>query len=310
MTVTLKRNWGRSAAHGDFQAMCDYCGVMWPRSRLYRDGSGLLVCPHEGLGKDLVTLSEENARAASEDRMIRPIGDGGNFDPVWLPEFDAGVTPQDTFGDKLLFWNEGNIDTRKEGVAGWRDRSERRNHWVAPSGDSPLLAKGAGKDGGDAIDFSNVSRLIGPSLNGLRGGAIWARIKVDSPIPDDKNTLWYIQDSNFIQSYPWSDGNFYETTGTNTSIATGIQPGNTIHEWHTYCVVSEPGDYRVFVNGVLGYSNSGITSIWSRPPRSVPHIQLGRINSNNYFKGKMDRFIMCMDAPTEEQRSWVEAYLL
>lgn len=51
---------------GDRAAHCDYCGVRWYRSQLVRDRAGLLACPDDRRGKDVATLSEENAQGAKE----------------------------------------------------------------------------------------------------------------------------------------------------------------------------------------------------------------------------------------------------
>ena len=50
---------------GDYRARCAYCGVHWYRSEMWVDGSGNLVCPDEGDGRDAVTLSKLNAEAAA-----------------------------------------------------------------------------------------------------------------------------------------------------------------------------------------------------------------------------------------------------
>lgn len=64
MSRTIGRHWDRP--RGDYQAACDYCGVMWHRSELVRDEAGLLRCPDEGEGEDIVALTNENAAGASE----------------------------------------------------------------------------------------------------------------------------------------------------------------------------------------------------------------------------------------------------
>lgn len=72
---------------GDVVAMCDYCGVNWYRSQLYRDASGFLVCPDEGPGLDAVTLDQENAAYRPRGPVTYP--DGGNY--VTAP---PGTPPQ------------------------------------------------------------------------------------------------------------------------------------------------------------------------------------------------------------------------
>ena len=59
--------------------MCDYCGVLWRRSQLRRDGAGHLVCPDEGDGRDSVTLDKLNASHAQAQRGPIGTNDGGNF---------------------------------------------------------------------------------------------------------------------------------------------------------------------------------------------------------------------------------------
>jgi hypothetical protein len=59
--------------------MCDYCGVMWQRSKLFRDEAGLLCCPDEGDGKTGTELSRLNAESAREFRAPTSHSDGGHY---------------------------------------------------------------------------------------------------------------------------------------------------------------------------------------------------------------------------------------
>lgn len=56
---TIGRKWN-SRIKGDYAWKCDYCGMMWKRSKLRKDGAGLFVCPQEGPGRDAVTLTRLN----------------------------------------------------------------------------------------------------------------------------------------------------------------------------------------------------------------------------------------------------------
>lgn len=71
---TIGRHWPKRRLDGDFQAMCGYCGVHWRFFRMRRDRSGRLACPDDMKGRDEITLSEANARAAREaaKRRRRP----------------------------------------------------------------------------------------------------------------------------------------------------------------------------------------------------------------------------------------------
>jgi hypothetical protein len=90
---TIGKRWPRSAPRGDIQSMCDYCGVMWRRSQLRRDGAGLLVCPDEGDGRDSVTLDRLNAMGAR--RAPR------NFNP------DAGQYVSEADQSSQVYHNTG-----------------------------------------------------------------------------------------------------------------------------------------------------------------------------------------------------------
>lgn len=69
---TVGRFWPRSAPPGDRPVRCDYCGVPWRRSLMVRDRAGLLACPDDQPGRDVVTLSELNAKAARRYEMHPP----------------------------------------------------------------------------------------------------------------------------------------------------------------------------------------------------------------------------------------------
>lgn len=75
---TIGRKWTGSKA--DYQAMCDVCGVQWLRSKLVRKADGMLHCPDEGNGLDVVSLAEGNARAAETRQYGELSRDGANWD--------------------------------------------------------------------------------------------------------------------------------------------------------------------------------------------------------------------------------------
>lgn len=74
---------------GDYRATCDYCGITWHRSRLRKDASGLLACPDEGNGRDMVTLADANANAAGKRPISERKSDGRYDDGVSAGEDDA-----------------------------------------------------------------------------------------------------------------------------------------------------------------------------------------------------------------------------
>ena len=56
---TIGRHRPSSSPRGDFQSKCDYCGGVYYRSELRRDGSGKLMCENDE-GIDAKTLDEMN----------------------------------------------------------------------------------------------------------------------------------------------------------------------------------------------------------------------------------------------------------
>lgn len=84
MPSSQPKNW--SHTRGDYQAMCGICGVMWPRSRLIRKSDGLLHCPDDASGRDIVECSRLNAES-KPDGTPRAPHDGGGFDT------NGGYTP-------------------------------------------------------------------------------------------------------------------------------------------------------------------------------------------------------------------------
>lgn len=72
----LHHNWSR-APFGDYESMCDICGVACPRSKLRKKADGLLYCPDDADGRDAVTLSRLNSRPLPT-RRFPPIE--GGFD--------------------------------------------------------------------------------------------------------------------------------------------------------------------------------------------------------------------------------------
>lgn len=98
---TIGRHWPSKAPRGDFQALCDYCGVMWRRSQLKRDRAGMLACPDDAKGKDGVTLAQENAAQAGQPRGPLAIRDGGNYDNDGQ-QFKQ--YPRSILGDELVGW--------------------------------------------------------------------------------------------------------------------------------------------------------------------------------------------------------------
>lgn len=96
---TIGRKRPSASPPGDFQALCDQCGVMWYRYRLRRDASGFLTCPDDDdVGHDSVTLSRENAAHAASMRGARAVNDGGNYDQTDIDEEAVHFTTAEEAG--------------------------------------------------------------------------------------------------------------------------------------------------------------------------------------------------------------------
>ena len=79
---TIKRHLSRRRPRGDYEALCDLCGVMWHRSKMRKDAAGRLRCPDDIRGRDPVTLARLNAEAAARDGYPVRVRDGGNIDSL------------------------------------------------------------------------------------------------------------------------------------------------------------------------------------------------------------------------------------
>jgi len=95
-------SFGRHSGPGTataYPVMCTVCGSLWPRSKMRRDGSGQLICPDEGDGRDAVTLDRANAR-------IRPLRQKGPSDGL----DDTGLdTPSGILRDNLYAWTRAEL---------------------------------------------------------------------------------------------------------------------------------------------------------------------------------------------------------
>ncbi len=145
---TISRHWPKSAPYGDRQSMCDYCGVQWRRSQLARDASGLLACPDDQRGRDVVTLNQGNADYAARQRQFgRTLHDGSNWNPPppadgapFTPPNAPSVAPKNggptgplsvlvnmwLRADALLLDSSGNVQS-------WVDQSSRNHDLPQPN---------------------------------------------------------------------------------------------------------------------------------------------------------------------------------
>jgi len=63
---TLGKRWPTKHLNGDYLDYCGYCGAAYPRSKLVKDGSGVLRCPQEGPGLSRLELDQKNTMLAQK----------------------------------------------------------------------------------------------------------------------------------------------------------------------------------------------------------------------------------------------------
>ena len=100
--MPVGRRWPQRAPRGDFSCECDICGVVWRRSQMVRKADGVLGCPDDASGLDVVTLNEGNAAAAAALKTSNPREDGGTFRSDVSPAVEgdvAGIVGGVTFGN-------------------------------------------------------------------------------------------------------------------------------------------------------------------------------------------------------------------
>jgi len=92
---TIGRRHPRDAPKGEYVSRCDYCGTLWHRSKLKKDGAGLYYCPQEGDGLDAVTLSKmvaARAKAGAASRIHRQPGPATSENPsLSSPGYSTGL---------------------------------------------------------------------------------------------------------------------------------------------------------------------------------------------------------------------------
>jgi hypothetical protein len=75
--LTVGRKRPDSSPRGDTQGICSYCGAQWYVSQMRKDRAGLWACPNDQGGRDIVTLTEGNARGAQKQAPpLAPQGPG------------------------------------------------------------------------------------------------------------------------------------------------------------------------------------------------------------------------------------------
>jgi len=70
----------RNSPRGDFETMCDICGVAYLRSRLRRRDDGMLYCRDCDGGLTRVGIANAVKSQVSGRRWTTGVTDGGNFD--------------------------------------------------------------------------------------------------------------------------------------------------------------------------------------------------------------------------------------
>lgn len=90
---TIGHHLPKNSPHGDFETMCDYCGVAYYRSKLIRDAAGFLVCPRDAKGLDVVSLGQIEAANAQRPVVNQYVRDGGNWDHTDDPDPDNPNPP-------------------------------------------------------------------------------------------------------------------------------------------------------------------------------------------------------------------------
>lgn len=157
---------------GGFNAYCDICGVLWPRSQLRTDASGSLVCPDEGSGLDEVALAKADARALQRFQHGRPKQTG---------------RPQHPEGE--LYENPVSIAGAENALGWWRPDAGLRGNAsrVQWRNDAPRVEAGDVTAAGAAPSFDRSSGVTFSSSALLRsaGGSI-------QPRPPAGITMWVV----------------------------------------------------------------------------------------------------------------------
>lgn len=228
----------------------------------------------------------------------------------------AGFSPSDIVG--LHIWlhptsgfydatSGGNlVTTNNSPIARWADASGGGRHFTKATSNQPLLATSF-LNGYDAVNFDgwpSSKWLIGPTLS-LTAGTGFLVVKADAN--DSGNGLWHFGDLTANVHYTYSDGNLYESFGTNARKNTG-NPTPNVSAWHVYEVVAATNDWRVYFDGTLHYSTASNT-VYFPSAGQLPNLG-GSIDPGNFsLAGYIAEFILYDSALGTTDRQSVEAYL-
>jgi hypothetical protein len=155
----------------------------------------------------------------------------------------------------------------------------------------------------DGVD----ARLVGPDhLSGFVEGTVFVVVKISNDVPGSgaRTGLWHMGTSAEAHHYPWTDGVIYDGWGSSTRKATVDPTPSLSSDFRIYCVVSGPGDWRSYLDGVLLYQT--VTNTVAFPTAPI----LGAHSGGYYLDGDIAELIIYDTALSDTYREGLEQYLI
>lgn len=325
--TTIGKRIDPDLAAGDAVVLCDYCGVPNYRSRMRRDGAGLLACPQEHDGKDAVTLSKEIAAAARAARERVPPIITGNVDRTtndtasshitdstgfYSGATAAGQSPLVTLGSNLYGWWRSDSVTESDGVISAVPALGGTSYALTAAGDPEYDRSGSlgntptiELDGEDDV-LSNTSIDLGTSdFSG------WIVCRPNLWLPNRRVISFWKSDgfANVILGTLSSGGTrrwrLQIHNGTQSATA-DVYDGATQGSYHLirFEVNSSASRIRLDVDGVV------TTSDWSYANANLSIVKVGSgFVGANYTNLSLKEVVLRSGVPTISDISSVNEYL-
>lgn len=158
--------------------------------------------------------------------------------------------------------------------------------------------------GGKAVaEFDGINDFLTlPDLSALTAGEVFLLIKLANDPPSDvtKTGLWAVGNSGENVHFPYTDGTIYDGFGASTRKTT-VNPAASLTAWRVYSVISEPGHWESFLDGVSLFSASSDVGFASAP-------KFGEDASDVYHLDGQVAELVLVPPCTTEQRALMLAY--
>lgn len=190
-------------------------------------------------------------------------------------------------------------------VTAWADQSGQGNNGT-PTG-SPVLSANAinGLPAMQLVQASSQAFTLPDSFTALTQAELFVIIK--SPNPSTSPSFHNMHnDSASLAVFPFSDGNIYDSWGSNLRKATGAPVQSITSQLVLYNVRSAAGAWSSYINGQQQFTTASNTVAFNNAP-AVGRSTAGA--TTRYFEGLIARYMVFKNVQTSTVRAQIHQYL-